>query len=123
MRFKELGISQVFDLRSVCLPVSPWTLHQFNSNLVCRSDTEIAKYNTPGPEIDGVQISHVPVFKKEDYSPEMMAKCVRCTRVHPLRIGAETNPPSRRYQLYASGKIEVCTVQPNNADLLSNKHH
>ncbi|KAJ7774097.1 protein-tyrosine phosphatase-like protein [Mycena olivaceomarginata] len=65
VQFKELGISQVFDLRS---------------------DTEIAKYNTPGPEIDGVQISHVPVFEKEDYSPEMMAK---------------------RYQLYASGKTEA----------------
>ncbi|KAJ6515529.1 protein-tyrosine phosphatase-like protein [Mycena sanguinolenta] len=65
VQFRELGISQVFDLRS---------------------DTEIAKYNTPVPHIDGVQISHVPVFKKEDYSPEMMAK---------------------RYQLYASGKTEV----------------
>jgi len=65
VQFKELGISQVFDLRS---------------------DTEIAKYNTPGPSIEGVQISHVPVFKTEDYSPEMMAK---------------------RYQLYASGKTEA----------------
>jgi len=65
IQFKELGISQVFDLRS---------------------DTEIAKYNTPGPAIEGVTISHVPVFRKEDYSPEMMAK---------------------RYQLYASGKTEA----------------
>ncbi|KAJ7682717.1 protein-tyrosine phosphatase-like protein [Mycena polygramma] len=64
-QFKELGISQVFDLRS---------------------DTEIAKYNSPLPEIEGVSISHVPVFKKDDYSPEMMAK---------------------RYQLYASGKTEI----------------
>ncbi|KAJ6539696.1 protein-tyrosine phosphatase-like protein [Mycena capillaripes] len=64
-QFKELGITQVFDLRS---------------------DTEIAKYNTPTPELKGVKISHVPVFKKDDYSPEMMAK---------------------RYQLYASGKTEA----------------
>ncbi|KAF7355628.1 hypothetical protein MSAN_01480100 [Mycena sanguinolenta] len=64
-QLNELGITQVFDLRS---------------------DTEIAKYNSPVPHIDGVQISHVPVFKIEDYSPEMMAK---------------------RYQLYASGKTEA----------------
>jgi hypothetical protein len=50
---KELGISKVFDLRS---------------------DTEIRKYNTPLPQIDGVEILHTPVFQKEDYSPEMMAK-------------------------------------------------
>jgi len=61
---KELGISKVFDLRS---------------------DTEIRKYNTPLPQIDGVEILHTPVFQTEDYSPEMMAK---------------------RYQLYASGKTE-----------------
>ncbi|KAJ7129334.1 protein-tyrosine phosphatase-like protein [Mycena epipterygia] len=65
VQLKELGVSQVFDLRS---------------------DTEIEKYNTPLPDIEGVNISHVPVFKKEDYSPEMMAK---------------------RYQLYASGKTEA----------------
>ncbi|KAJ7498592.1 protein-tyrosine phosphatase-like protein [Mycena latifolia] len=64
VQLKQLGISQVFDLRS---------------------DTEIAKYNTPLPDIEGVSISHVPVFQTEDYSPEMMAK---------------------RYQLYASGKTE-----------------
>ncbi|KXN92319.1 Tyrosine-protein phosphatase [Leucoagaricus sp. SymC.cos] len=63
--FKDLNITTVFDLRS---------------------DTEIRKYNTPLPEIDGVKIVHVPVFKIEDYSPEMMAK---------------------RYQLYASGKTEA----------------
>jgi hypothetical protein len=51
--FKELNITKVFDLRS---------------------DTEIRKYNTPRPEIDGVEIIHVPVFKTADYSPEMMAK-------------------------------------------------
>jgi Tyrosine phosphatase family len=55
---KELGISKVFDLRS---------------------DTEIRKYNTPLPQIDGVEILHTPVFQTEDYSPEMMAKYVRDT--------------------------------------------
>ncbi|KAJ7490253.1 protein-tyrosine phosphatase-like protein [Mycena galericulata] len=64
-QLRELGIAQVFDLRS---------------------DTEIEKYNTPLPDIEGVAIQHVPVFKKDDYSPEMMAK---------------------RYQLYASGKTEL----------------
>ncbi|KAF8165595.1 protein-tyrosine phosphatase-like protein [Crassisporium funariophilum] len=62
---KQLGITRVFDLRS---------------------DTEIRKYNTPLPEIDGVEILHTPVFQTADYSPEMMAK---------------------RYQLYASGKTEA----------------
>jgi len=65
IQLRELGISQVFDLRS---------------------DTEIEKYNTPLPIMEGVNITHVPVFQKEDYSPEMMAK---------------------RYQLYASGKTEA----------------
>jgi len=62
---KELGITKVFDLRS---------------------DTEIKKYNSPLPNIEGVHIIHIPIFKTEDYSPEMMAK---------------------RYQLYASGKTEA----------------
>lgn len=52
---KALGITKVFDLRS---------------------DTEIEKYGTPIPEIDGVEIIRAPVFQKEDYSPEMMAKYV-----------------------------------------------
>jgi len=64
-RLKELGITTVFDLRS---------------------DTEIIKWKTPSPEIEGVEIVRVPVFKVDDYSPEMMAK---------------------RFQLYASGKIEA----------------
>jgi hypothetical protein len=42
-----------------------------------RSDTEIRKYNTPLPEIEGMEVVHIPVFKTEDYSPEMMAKYVR----------------------------------------------
>jgi hypothetical protein len=50
---KSLGITTIFDLRS---------------------DTEIRKYNSPPPTIDGVDIVHIPVFKSEDYSPEMMAK-------------------------------------------------
>lgn len=55
-KLQELGLSKVFDLRS---------------------DTEIRKYNTPLPVIDGVEILHTPVFQTADYSPEMMAKCVR----------------------------------------------
>lgn len=51
-----------------------------------RSDTEIEKYETPCPTIEGVEIVRVPVFKLEDYSPEMMAK---------------------RFELYASGKTEA----------------
>jgi len=64
-KMAELGITKVFDFRS---------------------DTEIRKYNSPIPVIDGVEITHVPVFKTADYSPEMMA---------------------RRYELYASGKTEA----------------
>ncbi|KAF9006632.1 protein-tyrosine phosphatase-like protein [Cyathus striatus] len=64
-RVKELGITAVYDLRS---------------------ETEIRKYNSPLPSIDGVEIVHIPVFQTADYSPEMMAK---------------------RYQLYASGKTEA----------------
>ncbi|PPQ78212.1 hypothetical protein CVT25_015531 [Psilocybe cyanescens] len=64
-KLKELGVTKVFDLRS---------------------DTEIRKYNTPLPQIDGVEVIHIPVFQTADYSPEMMAK---------------------RYQLYASGKTEA----------------
>ncbi|KAJ8086947.1 hypothetical protein AAF712_013344 [Marasmius tenuissimus] len=64
-QMKDLGITTVFDLRS---------------------DTEIEKYNSSSPSIDGVNVVRTPVFSKEDYSPEMMAK---------------------RYQLYASGKTEA----------------
>lgn len=60
------GIKKVFDLRS---------------------DTELEKFGSPIPELNsGAHVIRVPVFKKEDYSPEMIA---------------------RRYKLYASGKIEV----------------
>jgi len=64
-RLRELGITTIYDLRS---------------------DTEIQKYNTPCPTIDGVDVVRTPVFKLEDYSPEMMAK---------------------RFELYASGKTEA----------------
>ncbi|KAH9482512.1 Triple specificity protein phosphatase PtpB [Psilocybe cubensis] len=65
VKLRELGVTKAFDLRS---------------------DTEIRKYNTPLPQIDGVEVVHTPVFQTADYSPEMMAK---------------------RYQLYASGKTEA----------------
>jgi len=53
---RALGVTKVFDLRS---------------------DTEIRKYNAPLPQIEGVDVVHIPVFQTADYSPEMMAKCVR----------------------------------------------
>lgn len=53
-QLKSLGITHIFDLRS---------------------DPEMAKWQTPIPQIDGVEMIHVPVFKNEDYSPEMMARC------------------------------------------------
>lgn len=56
VKVQELAITEIFDLRS---------------------DTEIEKYNTPLPDIPGVKIVRTPVFQKEDYSPEMMAKWVR----------------------------------------------
>jgi len=52
-QIRDLGITHVFDLRS---------------------DTEIEKYNTPIPIVEGVEIIRAPVFQWEDYSPEMMAK-------------------------------------------------
>jgi len=52
-QLKSLGITHIFDLRS---------------------DPEIAKWHSPIPHIDGVEVVHAPVFKNEDYSPEMMAK-------------------------------------------------
>ena len=39
-----------------------------------RSETEIEKYETPCPHIEGVDVVRTPVFSLEDYSPEMMAK-------------------------------------------------
>jgi hypothetical protein len=54
-QLKSLGITHIFDLRS---------------------DPEMAKWHSPIPRIDGVEVIHAPVFKNEDYSPEMMAKSV-----------------------------------------------
>ncbi|EGO02003.1 hypothetical protein SERLA73DRAFT_71160 [Serpula lacrymans var. lacrymans S7.3] len=65
---RDLGIVKIFDLRS---------------------DTEMVKYNSPIPTIDGVEILRTPVFKTEDYSPEMMAK---------------------RFQLYATGTVEAFMI-------------
>ncbi|KAI0751035.1 protein-tyrosine phosphatase-like protein [Daedaleopsis nitida] len=64
-QLRDLGITTIYDLRS---------------------DTEMQKYNAPIPTVEGVEIVHIPVFKKEDYSPEAMAK---------------------RFELYASGKTEA----------------
>ncbi|KAL1708543.1 protein-tyrosine phosphatase-like protein [Schizophyllum commune] len=64
-QLRALGVTTVFDLRS---------------------DTEMEKYHSPIPVIEGIEIKRTPVFEKEDYSPEMMAK---------------------RFQLYASGKTEA----------------
>lgn len=55
-KLRDLGVTTVYDLRS---------------------DTEIKKYDTPCPTIEGIDVVRVPVFKLEDYSPEMMAKCVK----------------------------------------------
>ena len=56
-----------------------------------RSDTEIAKYESSCPSIDGVDVIRTPVFSLEDYSPEMMAKyvalcAVRANRNHALLV-------------------------------------
>ncbi|KAI0258590.1 protein-tyrosine phosphatase-like protein [Gloeopeniophorella convolvens] len=64
-QLRALGVRTIFDLRS---------------------DTEIMKYDSATPKIEGVTVLHVPVFAKEDYSPERMAQ---------------------RFQLYASGKTEA----------------
>ncbi|KAF7981692.1 hypothetical protein HWV62_32256 [Athelia sp. TMB] len=64
-QLRDLGVTTVFDLRS---------------------DTEIAKWSASIPTIEGVEVIRTPVFKTEDYSPEMMAK---------------------RFQLYSSGKTEA----------------
>ncbi len=61
-QLKNLGITTVYDLRS---------------------DTEMQKYDSPIPTIDGVEVRHIPVFKKEDYSPEAMAKCVQISLAPP----------------------------------------
>jgi hypothetical protein len=60
------------------------------------------------PSIDGVEILHTPVFKTEDYSPEMMAKYVRDALYEDSSYISSFT--SRRFQLYASGKTEVITL-------------
>jgi hypothetical protein len=80
-----MGITTIFDLRS---------------------DTEIAKYNSPVPQISEINIIHIPIFKTEDYSPEMMARYVLIL-IHSHPASIEQNISARRYQLYASGKEEV----------------
>ncbi|KAH9983573.1 tyrosine phosphatase family-domain-containing protein [Russula compacta] len=64
-QLRALGVTTIFDLRS---------------------DTEIAKYDAPIPQITGITVLRAPVFAEEDYSPERMAQ---------------------RFQLYASGKTEA----------------
>ena len=71
-----------------------------------RSDTEIEKYQTHSPNIEGVDVIRTPVFSLEDYSPEMMAKWVRTVDVR-VDLADGTAPLRRRFELYASGKTEV----------------
>ncbi|KAI0660756.1 protein-tyrosine phosphatase-like protein [Cubamyces menziesii] len=68
LRLRELGITTIYDLRS---------------------ETEMLKYDTPIPTVEGVDVVHIPVFKTEDYSPEAMSK---------------------RFELYASGKTEAFMI-------------
>ena len=69
-KIKELGIAAIYDLRS---------------------DVEIEKYQTPCPTIEGVDVIRVPVFKLEDYSPEMMAKWVQVRFTLLLRLYSPTD--------------------------------
>ncbi|KAH9947164.1 protein-tyrosine phosphatase-like protein [Amylocystis lapponica] len=87
-QLKALGISKVFDLRS---------------------DTEVDRYEAPCPDIDGVEVVRTPVFKTEDYSPEMMAKCVSTCypRSSDCLFTRVSTLGCRRYALYASGKTEA----------------
>ena len=61
-QLRDLGIATVYDLRS---------------------ETEMHKYETPIPSIDGVKVVHVPVFSKEDYSPEAMTQYVESSSQAP----------------------------------------
>lgn len=81
---RELGITTVFDLRS---------------------DTEIQKYDSPQPRIEGVEILHIPVFRKDDYSPETMAKYVRAP--HPDHRA--THPRAHSQYLISPDAID-CTL-------------
>ena len=67
----------LYPYRLCCLGKSQLRLLGITTVFDLRSDTEIEKYNSPLPVIDGVEVLRTPVFQKEDYSPDMMAKCVR----------------------------------------------
>ena len=84
MQLKSLGITHIFDLRS---------------------DPEIAKWQSPIPQIDGVQVIHAPVFKNEDYSPEMMARCAPAAVRDGLALVDSFCP--RKFKLYSANKTEV----------------
>jgi hypothetical protein len=47
------------------------------------------KWDSPLPVIDGVEVLRTPVFQKEDYSPEMMAKYVRVCHICRLDLCAK----------------------------------
>jgi hypothetical protein len=65
---RDLGITRVFNLRS---------------------DTEIEKFRAPPPVIEGVEVFRTPIFRKDDHSPEMMAKYV-CARYSLCMITDQT---------------------------------
>jgi len=64
----------------------------------------MAKWQSPIPQIDGVKVIHAPVFKNEDYSPEMMARCAV-----PLSATASQSDSfrPRKFKLYSTNKLEV----------------
>ena len=64
----------------------------------------MAKWQSQIPQIDGVQVIHAPVFKNEDYSPEMMARCASPLSVRALHIDSFR---PRKYKLYSTNKTEV----------------
>ena len=75
-QLRDLNITKIYDLRS---------------------DTEIVKYNTPPPVIEGVEIHHVPVFKTEDYRHEVMARYESATS--PLQALTGLLPGGTSYML------------------------
>jgi hypothetical protein len=83
-QLKSLGITHIFDLRS---------------------DPEMAKWQSPILEMGGVKVVHAPVFKNEDYSPEMMARCVLLMLYNDLTL--TTAFRSRKFKLYSANKTEV----------------
>jgi Tyrosine phosphatase family len=69
---RQLGITTVFDLRS---------------------DTEMLKYDTPIPSLPGINIVRTPVFHKEDYSPEEMARYILSYRPRHLWLRPLSRAP------------------------------